>query len=78
MVVESFSGERGDLLVLLAVKDDQFSIVGSRKIVEIRGVGLDVEGVQSLCCSDIYDAKIGVVEAVVVDDVFKPILPPVS
>jgi hypothetical protein len=51
------------LLVLLAVKDDDFAIVRSGEGAEIGGVGLDVKGIESLSCSDVGYSEIGIIEA---------------
>jgi hypothetical protein len=45
MVVESFRRERGYLLILLAVKNEQFAIVIFSKVAKIGGIGLDVKWV---------------------------------
>jgi hypothetical protein len=79
MVVESFGREGGNLLVLLAVKYEQFAVVRSGKFSKVRGVGLDVERIQSLCCCDVQDTKVGIIKvAVVVYDVSEPVLSTIS
>ena len=63
------------MLVLLAVKDDDFAIVRSGEGAEIGGVGLDVKGIESLSCSDVGYSEIGIIEAwIIIHNIAEPIL----
>ena len=75
MVVEAFTGERSDLVILLAVEDQQLTVVSAAETAEIRRVCLHIEGVECLCCGDVSYSETDVVETwVFIDHISKPIL----